>query len=121
MVLTWAQTGHWEDNFTLWGHALEAAPSALAHNEMGVALWRQGDRRLAVAHFRAALRLDPRQPQANANLARVLALQGHTGEAAAHWREACRLLPRQYQGDYPPPPPGMERWPGAPAAGTGGP
>ena len=46
---------------------------AAIHNDLGVALARQGHREEAIQHFREALRIDPGLAAAQANLARALA------------------------------------------------
>jgi tetratricopeptide (TPR) repeat protein len=47
----------------------------------------------ALAHYEAALKLDPDFPEAHANLALALSRLGRTGEALAHCRTALQLKP----------------------------
>ena len=58
----------------------EAAPLAMQHNGLGVAMARAGDPRSAEQHFRAALQISPDFPKANVNLALLLLERGDTEE-----------------------------------------
>lgn len=58
----------------------EAAPLAMQHNGLGVAMARSGDLRSAEQHFRAALEVSPNFPKANVNLALLLLSKGMADE-----------------------------------------
>ena len=88
------QTRYWHTTATLFEHALTVHPgSALAHNNLGMAL--AADHRFAEAidHYTEALRLLPSYALAHYNLGNVLRSQDKTQEAMQHYREALGLLP----------------------------
>ena len=93
-LLTWAQVQIWHDTGTLWRYALEAAPSSIAHNDLGLWLVVRGEVDEGVRHFETALRMRPDYAEAHSNLGLALARQGRPAEAIAHYREATRLKPR---------------------------
>jgi protein O-mannosyl-transferase len=93
--MTWGQCRTWRDSETLWGHALNRGPGNawLAHNNLGVVLYRQKRFEEAAAHYAEALRLNPVYIDAYNNLARVLSRQGKNEAAAAIYAAALRLDP----------------------------
>ncbi|HTY78743.1 MAG TPA: tetratricopeptide repeat protein [Candidatus Bathyarchaeia archaeon] len=92
-LLTVTQIGIWRDTRALWTHALAVAPSAIAYSSMGVVLDEDGEPQAAVAHFKDALRINPRLAHAQNNWGIALARQGQWQEALAHYEEALRLNP----------------------------
>ncbi len=90
-VRSWHQTHYWRDSVTLFSHALDVTTgNAVAHNNVGEALVREGRHRDALSHFEDALRIDPRdahlKKQVRANLARTLAELGEYAAAAEHYQ-----------------------------------
>lgn len=72
-LLTWRQAGLYRDEETIWRSTIAKNPaSALAHNNLGVIHVERGDRAAAVLEYREALRLEPGDCEATANLAVVL-------------------------------------------------
>ena len=65
--------------------------TAVAHNNLGAALYAQGDRDAAAREFRTAVRLDPQLALARVNLGVVLDELGDRAGAARELREAVRL------------------------------
>jgi tetratricopeptide (TPR) repeat protein len=95
---TWVQGYAYADSWTLWNDTLRKNPeSALAHNNIGSNLSRQGKHQEAMAHFTEALRIMPDSERAHYNLGVELALMGRTREAMQHYREALRIYPRDAQ------------------------
>ena len=95
---TWVQGYAYADSWTLWNDTLRKNPeSALAHNNVGSNLSRQGKQQEAIAHFTEALRIMPESERAHYNLGVELALMGKTDEAMQHYSEALRLYPRDAQ------------------------
>lgn len=95
---TWVQGYAYADSPTLWNDTLRKNPeSALAHNNIGSNLSREGKHQEAIAHFTAALRIMPGSERAHYNLGVELASMGRTGEAMEHYREALRISPRDAQ------------------------
>jgi tetratricopeptide (TPR) repeat protein len=94
-VRTCQQVGTWHDSVTLWEHALAVTrDNYLAHDNLGVFLWKRGDRAEAQAHYAAAVRINPAFADAHYNLGVALAARGQTEPALEQMREAVRLNPR---------------------------
>ncbi len=88
------QTSFWQDEFTLFSHALEVTDDNwLAHNNVGTALLEQGRYGQARQHFAEAVRIAPGFLEAQNNLGWVLARQGFDEEAELHLRAAISLNP----------------------------
>ena len=88
------QTRYWRTTIALFEHALTVNPgSAVAHNNLGLALTAHNRLTEAVAHYREALRLLPSYALAHYNLGHLLTRQGQPQEAIRHYTEAVRLLP----------------------------
>jgi tetratricopeptide (TPR) repeat protein len=66
----------------------------MAHANLGSALLRQGKQEEAVACFKKAIELDPKDFGAHLNLGRVLREQGKFDEAIAEYREAIENYPK---------------------------
>jgi protein O-mannosyl-transferase len=97
MLLGWRSTGQvqvWRDEITLFTHASQINPrSALAYNNLGWELARQGQLNPAIAYFTQALRLKPAMLEAHYNLGDALAAQGKLDEAIAHYIFVVQLKP----------------------------
>jgi len=65
----------------------------VAHNNLGIALARQGKAGDAIPEFLEAVRLMPDYAEAHNNLGVALASQGRFSEAIAHYSEALRINP----------------------------
>lgn len=71
-LLTFVQTGRWQDSRRLFSHTLAVTSrNAIIHNNLGVVFIRMGQPDQARAHFREALRLDPGYAGARLNLRRI--------------------------------------------------
>jgi tetratricopeptide (TPR) repeat protein/serine/threonine protein kinase len=68
--------------------------SVTAHNNLGVALDKQGKVDEAVAEYRKAVALDPKEAHAHSNLGGALKDQGKLDEAVAECRKAIALDPK---------------------------
>jgi tetratricopeptide (TPR) repeat protein len=74
--------------------ALKLQPnSALAHDLLGIALFKKGRLDDAIASLRKAVKLEPKFALAHNRLGDVLRLRGKLDEAGAHLREAITLAP----------------------------
>jgi tetratricopeptide (TPR) repeat protein len=94
VLCTWLQVRHWQDSISLFEHSLRVTENnRLAQNNLGAALFSQGQVDQAMAHYREALRLQPDCAGAHNNLGVALAKQGQVDQAMAHYREALRLQP----------------------------
>jgi Flp pilus assembly protein TadD len=95
IFMTREQCRTWRTSETLWAHALShgAANSAVAHNNLGVELARQGKHEAAVAQYVDAMRLDPGYPNPRNGLGAILFERGNFELAAVQYTEALRLRP----------------------------
>jgi protein O-mannosyl-transferase len=93
-VVARVQLDRWTDNITLWSHTLQVTgPNFIAENSLGVALERAGRLDDAVAHFRAAVAINPDDAAGNLNLAEYDRLQGRLVESI----ERCKRIPDMTQ------------------------
>ncbi|MDJ0852229.1 MAG: tetratricopeptide repeat protein [Myxococcota bacterium] len=84
----------YHDPVRLWRSAAEAAPrNPRAHYNLGTESSAQGQKREAIAAYRASLALDPAQPKAHYNLANALKATGDLDGATAHYAAATALAP----------------------------
>lgn len=93
--LTWAQSGHYTDEETLYRATLIRNPASwLAHTNLSALLVTRSPAaaRPALEHARAAARLQPRSPAVQYNLGLALEATGAFAEAASHYREAIELF-----------------------------
>jgi len=94
MVLTRQQLGYWKDSEALFRHALEVTEdNYIAHNGLGVALYKKGQVDEAIGHYREAVRLEPNDSLAHDNLGLALVTNGQIDEAISQHQEALRLKP----------------------------
>ncbi|MDI6828767.1 MAG: tetratricopeptide repeat protein [Armatimonadota bacterium] len=93
-VQTWIQIGYWRDNVTLFRRALAVTTgNYLAHQNLGVALFHQGELEAAAKHFGAALKLKPSYAPAHNGLGTVFMCQGKDDEALEHFKAALKCDP----------------------------
>lgn len=83
----------WRDNGTLFRAALAVGPSSLAHFNLGNLARRQGDLSGAVAHWQAAVELDPGDADALNQLGVAAANAGRWDEARDLFARAVRSFP----------------------------
>ena len=95
-ILTHRQLSFWRNNFTVFSHALEVAPSAPAYYNVGVELGKAGKLELAEEHFRKALETDAHYADAAYSLGYLLMQQGKNEAAAEEYRAALRLKPSHF-------------------------
>ena len=93
MACAWRQTSYWHDSETLWRRALDCAPSARAHCNLGLALDVQGRDDEAIPHFQEALTLNPAYVEAHNNLGNVLKRKGRWDDAISHYEAALAVEP----------------------------
>jgi len=92
-VLTWRQVGVWHDTETLWTHAAAAAPSSLAHENLGEVYQDREQFDRAAAHFEQSVRMRPGYGPGHLHLGATRAQQGRPEEAMREYEEAARLMP----------------------------
>ncbi len=93
-ALSWQQATRYRDEQTLWQDTLAKNPECwIAHGNLGLILFRQGDINGALEHYARALQLHPRYPEAQYNMGLALSRQGRLAEALEHLRAAASLRP----------------------------
>jgi tetratricopeptide (TPR) repeat protein len=90
----WYQTSFWRDNETLWSHAIACTgPNALAHYNLGNALFDGGQADAAMAEFRRAIAIRPDIAQIHHKLGMALARRGRYAEAVPEYELAVQIYP----------------------------
>src|SRR5436190_18454253 len=85
-ILTWRHSGIFADSETLYLRTLARNPEAdLAHNNLGLLLFRAGEPEQAIAHFEAALQIRPASAHAHNNLANAYRVTGRPDQAVVHY------------------------------------
>jgi tetratricopeptide (TPR) repeat protein len=96
--LTRRQVNYWQDDFTLFGHALAVNErNAPAHGGLGLAWAREGKYGIARIHCRAAVEADPSDWAAWHTLGDIDILLGKPQEAIQNYKTALRWNPRSAQ------------------------
>jgi len=91
---TSARSAVWKNSETLWVDTVRASPqSVMAHYNLGVVRFRQGNYPAAEAQYRQALALDPHHRYSMVNLGVTLRYQGRLEEAAAALQQALAAYP----------------------------
>ena len=90
----------WRDSRTLFAHALGVtSDNYVAHNNLGRALAAAGDLDEALAHYEAAVAINPGFAYAQENLGLLLGARGRADEALVHLRMAVARKPRYPEGE----------------------
>jgi hypothetical protein len=94
MICSGLQLRWWQDGVSLFTRVVAVHPeSATAHNNLGAALYAQGDIEGAAEEYRAGIALDPRHGEAHNNLAVALTVLGRPDEAVKESLAALALDP----------------------------
>jgi protein O-mannosyl-transferase len=96
MMTARGQVRVWQSSVALWEHAVELTldmDNYGAHNALGMILRQKGRAGEAIAHFTAAVALNPDLAEAHQNLGRILVDQGRMAEAVPALSQAVRLMP----------------------------
>jgi Flp pilus assembly protein TadD len=94
LVLLEHQLGYWGDDEAVFRHALAITENnGAAHNNLGVALAKQGRGDEARAHFQEAIRLHPLWADPHNNLGNLLLFNGDFEGALREYTVAVRLKP----------------------------
>jgi len=94
------QLSYWQDDFSLWTHALAVTRNNfVAENSLGAALMKRGQRDEGIAHFRTAAALEPGDPTTQLNLGIYAQEQGDLPQAVARYEWVLQLATdRQLRG-----------------------
>ncbi len=93
-ILARKQVRYWENDFSLWEHAVQEMPrNFFARTNLGSALVVRGDLAAAMDQYREALRLKPNSAETYHGMGIVLYKKGLLSEAAHYYGEALRLKP----------------------------
>lgn len=91
-VAAYAQVGYWKDSATLWSHALSVTQdNFVAEDNMGAELMEREGCQAAMAHFRNAAAINPRDAFSQLNLGACERLQGNIQPAIDHFETVLRL------------------------------
>jgi Flp pilus assembly protein TadD len=92
--LAWKQCGYWSNSITLFGHALQVTEgNALAHGNLGVALFHEGKNKEAIDNLSKAIIVDPDYMMAYACRGDVYEAIGQYQPAIEDYNQAIRLKP----------------------------
>jgi Flp pilus assembly protein TadD len=95
LFLTEKQLGYWRNDESLFRHDIAAiGDNEIARGNLGAAFEKQGRKTEAIAEYRQALRLDPKNAETHNNLASLLDSIGDTNAALPEYQEAIRLDPK---------------------------
>jgi tetratricopeptide (TPR) repeat protein len=93
-VLTWKQCGYWKNSVTLYSHTLQVTnDNALAHNNLGIALFAEGKVEEAIEHYNKAIRITPDYIYFYNNRGAAYAKLGQYQLAIDNYNQAIRLGP----------------------------
>ena len=93
-ILTWHHSEIFKDSETLYRRTLARTPDAdLAHNNLGLLLFRAGESEEAIKHFERALQIRPGSAHAHNNLANAYRVTGRPRQAAEHYEISLKLDP----------------------------
>lgn len=88
------QTSYWRDSITLWSHTLSCTSrNYAAYNNLGGALFEQGQTAPAIDDYQKALDIQPDFLEARYNLAAALNSLGRYTEAVSEYRKAMDIAP----------------------------
>jgi len=91
-VVTYRQIGYWQDNVTLWTHAIEVTQgNFLAENNLGRVLIQQGNAHEGVAHFYKAAAMYPDDPVSNFNIGIYQQQQGEYAAAIERYKKTLSI------------------------------
>lgn len=93
-ALTWHQLGYWQDNVSLYRHALRVTTgNAIINYNLGSILQARGDLDAAILEYGQSLRIAPNNKNTHNNLGLVLAAKGDLDAAIREYQAALRIDP----------------------------
>jgi tetratricopeptide (TPR) repeat protein len=101
MLMTWVQVGHWKNNITIFKHAIRVTDdNAIAHNNLGMALFDKRKLEESISHFMTAIKINPYYANPHYNLGNALLGTRRTKEAIFHYKTAIKLNPYDVDAHY---------------------
>ena len=92
MFCAHTQVSYWKNSTTLWEHTLAVSGNTdVAHNNLGMALFREGQFDEAMARYQQALKINPDYYSAHDNLGVALVKRGQLDEAMAQFLQALKI------------------------------
>ena len=92
MLCAHTQVSYWENSTTLWEHALAVSGNTdVAHNNLGMALFREGKYDEAMGQYQQALKINPDYYSAHDNLGVALVKRGQLDAAMAQFLQALKI------------------------------
>lgn len=91
--LTWRQIGYWRSDYDLWSHTVKVTKhNVVAEEALSKGLMQAGRPQEAVAGFREASMLNPRDPFRHQNLALALLESGRLTDAIAEYESTIQTI-----------------------------
>jgi len=92
LVCARTQTSYWRNSELLWTHTLACtSENAVAHNDLGYALFQKKRLDEAIEHFQQALRIKPDYAEAHHNFGNAWLQKGRADEAIVQYEEALQI------------------------------
>ncbi len=93
-VISWKQCGYWENNFSLFSHAVQVTPNNfLAHTSLGLAMYEKGYVGEAIEHYNKAILMKPNYDEAYNNRGIAYFNLGQYQLAIEDYNSAIRIHP----------------------------
>ncbi len=94
-ILSYRQSRAYRNEETLWRATIATNPkSAMAHNNLGLLLFRRGSVNESMYYLERATLLDPQNAESHNNYGDSLRIQGRLDDAISQFRQAVELEPR---------------------------
>jgi len=105
LITTWMQVSHWYNSITIFKHAIRVTDKkypdfAIAHNNLGIALFAERKNEEAIYHYKMAIKLKPTHTEAHYNLGIILFAERKNEEAIYHYKMAIKLNPNFTNAHY---------------------
>src|SRR5438270_7625685 len=95
----WTQTSYWQDNETLFTHALAVTSNNdVAENNLGIVLLQKGKLDEAISKLQRAVDLRSKNAPAHDTLAKAFLQKGQLADAMLHYRKLLELEPNNEEG-----------------------
>jgi len=94
VILTYSRNRDFKDSLTLWSKTVKQAPnSVIAHDNLGMAYFKEGEFNLAIEEFKTALTIKPDHYKAHSNLGSTYYEKGEIELAIKEFKMALAIKP----------------------------